>query len=77
MEVLVEGGSETARGFLDQGLVDRAHLFLSPRILGGRDAIPLVGGVSPERVDQALDLECVEVDRVGPDLYVTGTIKKR
>lgn len=77
MEVLVEGGGETARSFLDAGLVDRVHLFLSPRLLGGRDAVPMVGGRSPERMDQALVLESMEVERVGPDLYVTGTLAGR
>ncbi|MDW7711015.1 MAG: bifunctional diaminohydroxyphosphoribosylaminopyrimidine deaminase/5-amino-6-(5-phosphoribosylamino)uracil reductase RibD [Deferrisomatales bacterium] len=72
MEVLVEGGGETARSFLDAGLVDRVHLFLSPRLLGGRDAVPMVGGPSPERMDQAVPLTGLEVERVGPDLYLTG-----
>ncbi len=72
MEVLVEGGGETARAFLDAGLVDRAHLFLSPRLLGGRDATPMIGGGSPSRIDEALPLDEVEVERVGGDLYVRG-----
>lgn len=76
MELLVEGGSETARAFLDAGFVDRIHIFLSPRILGGRDAVPLVGGVSPERIEEALRLAEVEVDQVGPDVYVTGTLRR-
>jgi diaminohydroxyphosphoribosylaminopyrimidine deaminase/5-amino-6-(5-phosphoribosylamino)uracil reductase len=72
MEALVEGGSVTARSFLDQGLVGRVHWFLSPRLLGGVDAVPALGGQSPERMDEAWRLEGVEVERVGPDLYVTG-----
>jgi diaminohydroxyphosphoribosylaminopyrimidine deaminase/5-amino-6-(5-phosphoribosylamino)uracil reductase len=76
MEVLVEGGSETARAFLDAGLVDRFHLFFSPRILGGRDAVPMLGGASPARVDQALLVEGLKMEPVGPDLYVTGTPQK-
>jgi diaminohydroxyphosphoribosylaminopyrimidine deaminase/5-amino-6-(5-phosphoribosylamino)uracil reductase len=72
MEVMVEGGGETARAFLDEGLVDRMHLFLSPRILGGTDSLPMVGGRGPDRIDEAWGLGEVEVERVGPDLYVTG-----
>lgn len=77
MEVLVEGGSDTARSFLDAGLVDRVHLFLAPRLLGGRDAVPMVGGASPERMDEAWGLEELEVERVGPDLYLTGIPRRR
>jgi diaminohydroxyphosphoribosylaminopyrimidine deaminase/5-amino-6-(5-phosphoribosylamino)uracil reductase len=46
--VLLEGGAETARRFLDAGLVDRIALFVSPAIVGDdgiaspvtEDAIP-------------------------------------
>ncbi|MBI5018350.1 MAG: bifunctional diaminohydroxyphosphoribosylaminopyrimidine deaminase/5-amino-6-(5-phosphoribosylamino)uracil reductase RibD [Deltaproteobacteria bacterium] len=72
MEALVEGGGATARTFLDQGVVDRVHWFVSPRLLGGTDAVPALAGASPERMDEAWTLEGVEVERVGPDLYVTG-----
>lgn len=77
MEVLVEGGGETSRAFLDAGLVDRAHLFLSFRLLGGRDAVPMVGGSSPERIEDALGLDEVELERVGADLYVSGIPRRR
>jgi diaminohydroxyphosphoribosylaminopyrimidine deaminase / 5-amino-6-(5-phosphoribosylamino)uracil reductase len=33
--VLVEGGGQVHRSFLDAGLVDRVHLFVAPRVLGG------------------------------------------
>lgn len=72
LEVLVEGGGETARTFLDQGLVDRLHLFQSPRLLGGADSLPLVGGPGPERISDAWTLRELEVEKVGPDLYFTG-----
>lgn len=72
MEVLVEGGAATARALLDQGLADRLHWFLSPRLLGGADAVPAVGGVSPERMADAWRVEDLEVEAVGSDLYLTG-----
>jgi diaminohydroxyphosphoribosylaminopyrimidine deaminase / 5-amino-6-(5-phosphoribosylamino)uracil reductase len=77
MEVLVEGGGETSRAFLDQGLVDRFHGFYSLRLLGGRESVPMVGGPGPDRIDQAVRLESVEVERIGPDLYVTGRPARR
>lgn len=72
MEALVEGGGTTARGLLDQGLADRVHWFLGPRLLGGADAVPALGGRSPARMDEAWDLDDLEVERVGTDLYLTG-----
>ena len=77
MEVLVEGGAQTARSFLDAGLVDRFHLFLAPRLLGGTDAVPVLGGGSPERMEEAVALHEMEIERVGTDLYVTGVPHRR
>jgi len=72
MEVLVEGGSQTARSFLDQRLVDRCYFFYSPGLLGGSDAVPMVGGKSPARISDAVRLKGVEVGRFGEDISVTG-----
>ena len=72
MEVLVEGGAETSRRFLDARLVDRVHLFYAPRLLGGTDSVPMIGGRGPERMDQALALRDLEIETVGPDLYLTA-----
>ncbi len=72
MEVLVEGGGETARSFLDAGLADRVHLFLAPKLLGGRDAVSMLGGTSPAQMGEARALVDLEVERIGSDLYLTG-----
>ncbi len=72
MEVLVEGGAETARRFLTAGLVDRVHLFYAPKLLGGRGSLGMLGGPDPQHIADALDLEQLEIERSGPDVYVTG-----
>ena len=57
---------------LDAGLVDRVHLFYAPKLLGGRGSLGMFGGPDPERIADALELEALETEWVGPDLYVTG-----
>lgn len=42
--LLVEGGGETLWGFFRAGLVDRAVVFVAPRILGGAAAPGAIGG---------------------------------
>lgn len=49
--LMVEGGARTARAFLETGLVDEFHIFMSPRLLGpsGVEALaglPLAGALS-------------------------------
>jgi diaminohydroxyphosphoribosylaminopyrimidine deaminase/5-amino-6-(5-phosphoribosylamino)uracil reductase len=77
LEVLLEGGGRAARSFLDAGMVDRVHLYYAPKLLGGSDALSMVGGASPGKMSSAFDLDELEVSRVGPDIYVTGVISRK
>lgn len=43
--LMVEGGSQTARAFLQHGLVEEVHLFQSPRVLGPQ-GVPAFPGQS-------------------------------
>jgi diaminohydroxyphosphoribosylaminopyrimidine deaminase/5-amino-6-(5-phosphoribosylamino)uracil reductase len=42
--VLVEGGGELLGSVFDNGLVDKVALFYAPIVIGGRNAVPAVGG---------------------------------
>jgi diaminohydroxyphosphoribosylaminopyrimidine deaminase/5-amino-6-(5-phosphoribosylamino)uracil reductase len=70
--VLIEGGGETAAAFLNAGRVDKVSLFIAPILIGGRGAVPAVGGAGVERVADALRLEHVTAEWFGPDLLYTG-----
>jgi len=70
--VLVEGGGEVAWAFLSQGLVHKTYLFYAPLILGGRDAVPGVGGEGFPSPQGALRLKDLTVEWVGEDLLISG-----
>ncbi len=70
--LLIEGGGETAAAFIESGLVDKVSFFIVPIIIGGRGAIPAVGGVGPASIAAALKLGNVMVARFGEDLLVSG-----
>lgn len=70
--VIVEGGPETTAGFVRAGLVDKVVAYLAPKLLGGRGSLGAVGGDDPSTLAESLDLERVDVRRVGDDLEVTG-----
>lgn len=70
--LLVEGGSEIAGSFADLGLIDKVNFFYSPKIIGGREAVPGVGGEGALKVDDGIKLDQVEVGRTGPDISVVG-----
>jgi len=70
--VLIEGGGETAAGFLEAGLVDKIAFFVAPMIIGGRAAIPVVGGDGAERVVDGIKLRNMTISRIGDDFLLTG-----
>lgn len=69
--LLVEGGAEVHRSFLDAGLVDRVVLFVAPKIAGA-DGLSFVAGPGAARMSRALALSRVEVRRAGQDVVISG-----
>lgn len=74
MRLLVEGGGETAASVLEAGLVDEVHLFIAPVIIGGRGAVPAVGGKGAKLVEAAYRLDKLRAGRLGADIHVSGRI---
>jgi diaminohydroxyphosphoribosylaminopyrimidine deaminase/5-amino-6-(5-phosphoribosylamino)uracil reductase len=70
--VLVEGGGEVAWSFISQGLVQKIYFFYAPLILGGRDAVPAVGGEGFPEPAQGLAIRDITLERVGQDFLLTG-----
>ncbi len=73
--LLVEGGSEIHGSFLENGLADRLVLYLAPRIVGGRAALPLVGGEGPQWIRDAAMLRSVSCARVGDGWMIDGRFR--
>ncbi len=74
--VLVEGGGEVNSSFIFQGLAHRVAFFYAPIIIGGRDAIPGVGGIGAVRIGESIKLTDVKWRRLGPDLLFTARIMR-
>ena len=70
--LLIEGGGETAAAFLEAGLIDKVSLFLAPMLIGGRDAIPALGGTGAERIADAWHLKNVSIAKLDHDVMLVG-----
>lgn len=68
--ILVESGGTLATALLKRRLVNRVHLMIAPRFLGGGKRSVLGLGIS--RLQESLDLRTVSVDQLGNDILVTG-----
>lgn len=75
--VLVEGGSEIHGAFKDDEFVDRVYAFIAPKICGGRHALSPVAGSGIDNMQDAWNLEEVEIEQFGQDIMITGLVPKK
>lgn len=75
--LFIEGGSELAASALAAGVVDRVEFHIAPKIMGGKESISAIGGISPLNLDDLCELENVEVAMLGRDIAVCGDVKKK
>ena len=70
--VLVEGGPELLGSFFDAQAVDRIYAFVSPSIMGARDAPGAINGIGAQQMDQIVRLDNAQTSLLGKDILVTG-----
>jgi len=70
--VLVEGGAGVFGAVLDAGAADEFHVFVAPKIAGGRAAPSPVGGRGVARIADALALAACTATPSGDDIYLHG-----
>jgi diaminohydroxyphosphoribosylaminopyrimidine deaminase/5-amino-6-(5-phosphoribosylamino)uracil reductase len=68
--VLVEGGGETATGFVRRGLADKLTLFYAPKLIGS-EGVPMIGSLRATKMAGSLNFSISEVERFGGDVAVT------
>jgi diaminohydroxyphosphoribosylaminopyrimidine deaminase / 5-amino-6-(5-phosphoribosylamino)uracil reductase len=73
--VLVEGGAEIHAAFLEAGLVDRVAVFLAPRLMGGREAAPMIAG-GGRALKDTIRLGPLAVRQVGEDLLIEADVRR-
>jgi len=70
--VLIEAGSSFNAGALTAGVVDKVVFFIAPKIICGRASIPVVGGESFLKLEDALNITDMVVRKAGEDIMVEG-----
>ena len=70
--LLLEGGSELNAAALAEGIVDKILFFYAPKIIGGRNAVHVVGGSGIAALRNALLVRDLHLRRVGSDVVMTG-----
>lgn len=75
--ILLEGGGTLNASMLQEKLVQRVYAFVAPKLVAGAKAKSPVEGTGILQMKDAVELEDVEVSRMGKDLCITGRIGKR
>jgi len=74
--LLIEGGAEVNFSSLSSLAVDKIIFFLAPTILGGRQAIPVVGGEGFPDLGHSLSLAFSTVEQLGSDLMIEAYVRR-
>ena len=75
--VLIEGGSSLNAHAFEDEVVDKVMFFIAPKIIGGMDSFPAVGGKSFRRLEEAYRLKDVRIKRLGEDILIEGYIGEK
>ena len=74
--VLIEGGASLNAHALEDGIVDKIMVFIAPKIIGGKDSFPAVGGKTFKKLEEAYAVKDMRTKRFGEDILIEGYIDK-
>ena len=74
--ILVEGGGNIHGSLLQTGLVNRVYAYIAPKLIGGKNALPPVGGEGIEKMKDAVVLQNQEILHLGADYCIRGDVVK-
>jgi len=74
--LLVEGGGTVIANFLKYRLVDEMFIFISAKIIGGRDAVTSVEGEGVKHLKDAVRLRDIEIKRLREDILIRGHVQR-
>lgn len=75
--ILIEGGGLTAWNALKDGVVDEIITFISPKIVGGEDAITPVEGLGFKKIDEAIRTKIIEHKNIGEDIFIRSKLIRK
>jgi len=74
--LLLEGGGTLNWGMLKEGLVDEVSVAVTPRLVGGKDAVSLVDGAGFDLIEEGVKLSLKRHYTLGSDLILEYDVIK-
>ncbi len=69
--ILVEGGKETFTSFIEVKLVDKLHLFISPKIIGN-EGLSWIGDLNIQNIKDSIQMKKVNFEVFEDNILFTG-----
>lgn len=65
--ILLEGGGTLISNAFKEKVIDGGEIFIAPKILGDKKAIPFINGFNIENMDDSLQLKNIKINQYGSD----------
>ena len=69
--ILVEGGKEIFTSFIEAKLVDKLHLFISPKIIGN-EGLSWIGDLNIQDITDSIQMKKVNFEVLEDNILLTG-----
>ncbi|MCK5851699.1 bifunctional diaminohydroxyphosphoribosylaminopyrimidine deaminase/5-amino-6-(5-phosphoribosylamino)uracil reductase RibD [bacterium] len=72
--VFVEGGGSLLGAMFDNKLVNKATVFIAPKIIGGIESLSPVGGIGIGNINDSIELDDLHLKHIGCDIMLQSNI---
>ena len=69
LSLMIEAGSKVNWAFLESGVADKVFFYYAPKILGGLQSLPVVGGAGRRSRHSAILMRDVKLHDIAPDEF--------
>lgn len=76
ISLMIEGGSSLNAYAIQQKIGDKIMAFIAPKIIGGKNSYPCVGGNFYRSLNEAIEIEGLSIKKIGRDILIEGYFKK-
>ncbi len=70
--LLIEGGGTINAAFLENKLIDKAIIYIAPKLIGGQHAPTFLEGSGIDKMGDAVELEDTDIFKIGKDFKFVG-----
>lgn len=70
--LLIEGGGTINAAFLENKLIDKAVIYIAPKLIGGKNAPTFMEGTGFDLMSDAVELVDTDIQKIGKDFKFVG-----